>query len=299
MYVIVTQIMGLTTCGFVVTEWNIINTREDYEKIMEDNGIRFIAYGREICPESGRPHHQMFMYLWSPSTFGKKKLNIIGNWWGKKHCNVAPMRGSFRNNADYCSKESSLIKIGDEPRQGARGDIAENVAMIRSGELDPAGLRALDFQHAHLYGRTYDKVYQDTLSMLYRTEMTEGVWLHGPTGCGKSMMAFAGFDPLTHYVFNTETKWWDGYRPDKHMTIIIDEFRGEIAFRILLRLLDKWPFKVPVRNCPDVPFLAKKVIITSSMSPEKVARREWNLHTSDSIDQLKRRLRIQELGRLS
>ena len=291
--------MGLTTCGFVITDWNVINTKEKYLDIMEENGIRFIAYGREICKSTGKPHHQMFMYLWSPSTYGRKKLNTIGGWFGKIHCNVQPMRGNFRQNEDYCSKENELIKLGEEPRQGARGDIVENVAMIRSGQLNPAGLRALDFQHAHMYGRTYDKVYQDSLLYLYRTEMTEGVWYHGPTQSGKSERLFANYDPRTFYEFNTDTKWWDGYDPHKHKTILIDEFRGEINFRTMLRLLDKWPYKVPVRNSPDVPFLATKVIFTSPMSPEQVARRFWDLHTSDSIDQLKRRLKVVESRRIS
>ncbi len=124
--------------------------------------------------------------------------------------------------------------------------------------------------------------------------MTKGIWYHGKTGCGKSETAFKDFNPDTHYVKSVNSKeadWWDGYTGQE--TVIIDEFRGQITYSELLSLMDGWPKKVSRRCREPIPFLAKKIIITSSLPPEEVY---VNLAEKDSLDQLLRRCEIVEIG---
>ena len=48
--------------GFVVTDWNC-NDENSYKDIMDKNSIQFLAFGKEICPKSGKKHHQCFLFL--------------------------------------------------------------------------------------------------------------------------------------------------------------------------------------------------------------------------------------------
>lgn len=290
--------------GWVVTNWNTETTREEYELIMEKNGIRYIAYGEEICPQSGRPHHQLFLYLLEPRRGGPRVRKNIGSWWGDTHCYAYPMYGSFLQNENYCSKVTNgegdckghrYVEIGSKPAPGARGDIKENQQLIIMGEKTPDDLCMMDPCHFHQYGRTYDRIYDIVRRNKFRTEKTEGLWLYGATGTGKTRMAYENFSPDTHYVKDTSIKWWDGYNPNKHHTIIIDEFRGEIKLQKLLQLMDRYAHTVPIRGKESMPFLAKKVIITSCYSPKRLAKIHWDLDGHDNLDQLIRRCQVREL----
>ena len=274
--------------GFVVTNWNL-NTNENYLEIMKKNKIRFLAFGEEVC-KTGKKHHQTFLYFWNDRSVSKKNINAIGNYFGDIHCFVEPMFGSFKSNEHYCSKESTLTKLGDEPRQGARGDIWENKNLILEEKLKPEDIMLSDPTHYHQYKNTYKDIEAYVLSKKFRTWMTKGIWLFGSTGTGKSHYALNKFNPETHYIKDLNVKWWDNYKGQE--TVIIQEFRGEIKFGEILDLVDKWPKNVPIRNKPSVPFLAKKLIITSPKKPEDIFYNACD--DEDNIAQLVRRFEVYE-----
>lgn len=120
--------------------------------------------------------------------------------------------------------------------------------------------------------------------------MTEGLWIFGETGTGKSQQAYKDYHPDTHYNLPNDNGWWDGYTGQK--IVIINEFRGEIKYSELLELLDWTPKTVKRRGREPVPLLAEQIIITSSLSPEEVYS---NLALNDSLGQLLRRIKIVEL----
>jgi len=252
---------------FVVTQWNLDC---DYDALLKykSGQIRYICYGKETCPKTGKFHHQLFMYMRGNTTYGKKQLGKLGGMFGPIHCHVEPMWGRVDENEYYCSKESELIKHGDEPKQGRRGDIDECAASIMAGELTVDQLCVENPGFFHQYGRTMDRIEAIALRKRWRSWMTLGEWITGPTGAGKSHRAFKMWDPETHYSLNIQDGgWWDGYTGQE--TVVINEFRGQIAFSELLDLVDKWPKTVRQRNKEPVPFLARKVIISSICGPRE------------------------------
>lgn len=261
---------------FCVTDWNL-NNKEDYEKIIAKGQVRFIAWGRETCPESGRLHNQMYMYFHNPKSWTGANLKKFGKMFGPKHCHVSPKRGSVPANEAYCSKEAHLEKMGDEPRPGMRGDIDEAVKKIIDGQLTSDEICIENPYFFHQYGRTFDRAEAIALRKKWRNWMTEGIWYTGPTGCGKSHTVFKDYNPETHYIKNLNEDWWDGYKGQE--IVIFNEFRGSVKFSELLDLVDKWPKTVKWRNKESVPFLAKKVIITSIKHPmecyENVVDEPW------------------------
>lgn len=261
------------TRGFVITNWNTNWTKEDYEKLVNKGQIRFIAYGDEICPDTKRPHHQAFCYFYNLKTsWSKRTWNNIGKMFKvydeDKHANVKPMLGNFAQNESYCSKDDLYTKVGDEPKQGFRGDLEETKDEIMNGNISVDDIALTDPMMFHKYGRTLSRIEEIAFRRKFRTEMTEGVWLTGPSGSGKSHTAFEGYHPDTHYVKNLNEDWWDGYKGQP--IVILNEFRGQIKFSELLDLMDKYPKTVKWRCKEPVPFLAKKIIITSIKLPWEV-----------------------------
>lgn len=253
------------TRAFVLTNWNL---EANYEEIMEAQGIRFLAYGEEECPTTKRKHHQAFLYFHKSRTTGGRALKKIAGMFGQVAGHVEPMRGSFASNENYCSKEGHYTKLGDAPKQGARGDLDEAKESLLDGSLTVDEILVENPQMYHQYGRTLEKIETVALRKKWRQWMTKGTWIKGASGAGKSHMAFEGFSPETHYIKNLNEEWWDGYTGQE--TVILNEFRGQVRFSELLDLADKWPKMVKWRGRESVPFLAREVIITSVFSPREV-----------------------------
>lgn len=128
---------------------------------------------------------------------------------GKPH--IEAMRGSLQQNTKYCSKQNELNEWGNRPAQGNRADLDSVVQRLRNQETTAEDICLDDPVYYHMYGRTLERAEDILQRKRFRTEMTKGVWLYGPTGVGKSHRAFEGFTPETHYVKNIEDQWWDGY----------------------------------------------------------------------------------------
>lgn len=268
----------------------------DYEKYLEDTTATYVAVGRETCPTTGRIHDQGWVYFEAQRGSAKgvaKQLatDKLKGMQGK----VTMCNGNIDHQDDYCDKQQKpgeLREFGVKPKPGKRTDIEEVVRKIKNDGLRVDQLALDDPNIVHQYGRTLDRVEDIVLRSRFRTWMTEGVWLYGPTGVGKSHTAFEGFNPETHYVLEmTDNGWWDGYAGQE--IVILNEFRGQIPFGRLLDLVDKWPVKVPRRGREPVPFLARKVIITSCKHPRDIYAHV--LSASESLDQLTRRFDIRHL----
>lgn len=278
------------TRWFCITDWNC-NSREEYIDIIGTGQIRYIAYGEEVCPDTKRKHNQMFCYFHNPKNVGVRSLNKIGDMFGKKHCRVKAMYGKVQENEAYCSKENKLNKLGDEPKQGARGDFQETCNAVTAGTITVDQVTVDDPLTFHQYGRTLQRLETIALRKKFRTEMTKGLWYYGPTGTGKSHEAFRDYSPETHYIKNLEEDWWNGYVGQP--IIILNEFRGQIKLHELLDLVDKWPKTVKWKNSETVPFLGTLVIITSNSHPHDIYS-----DTEEQMDQFDRRFEVKEMTKV-
>lgn len=258
---------------------------DTYQKLLEDGFVNFMAWGEEVCPTTQRKHHQVFLQVPKKTTVStvSKKLRAA--------CFI--MRGSFEQNEDYCSKQSTLSSIGKFFDQGARNDLAELTAMIKNGksvndlvEEQPAAF--------HMFGRTLERLEDILLQKKTRNFKTQGIWLHGATGVGKSYLALQIAKDLgceqPYYYQGTDKGWWDGYKQQD--VVIIDDFRGGIPYSELLRLTDRYSHSVPRRNRQPIPFMSRLVIVTSSLEPEEAYN---NLSANDKLDQLFRRVTVYHL----
>lgn len=244
--------------------------------------ITYLVCGKEVGPKCGTPHLQGYVRWKNARCFNSmKKLLPKAHW--------APAKASDYDNLVYCSKDGDFFDYGQKPKQGKRTDLIS----IRDRILEGERVDDIIMEKPHLghqYGRTMDRMEDITMRKKFRNVMTEGLWIWGDTGVGKSQMAFKEYTPETHYVWPNDGKWWDGYRQQD--TVVLNDFRGEIPYNMLLQLVDWCPMWVPRRSREPMPFISKRVIITSSLPPERIYHHRME---EDCISQLLRRFRVLEL----
>lgn len=262
-------------------------TIEDIENC-KNLSYSYLILGKEIG-EKGTPHIQGYCEL-----KGQKRFDsIIKHFKHKAH--IEQRKGTAKEASDYCKKDNNYEELGTLSSPGARTDLKQVCDDILKGKkVDDITIENPFFFHQ--YGRTLQKVEDIRNRNIFRNFMTEGIWYHGKTGCGKSETAFKNYDPKTHYVWKYEKNdWQDGYTGQE--IVIIDEFRGQLPFSTLLRMIDKHPnCDVSRRGKEPFPFISKKVIITSALRPEEIY---YNLHENDKLEQLLRRLKIIDLSQMS
>lgn len=268
-------------------------TLNNYSELDESNFVKWVfkkpktpmyrIIGKEVG-KSGTKHLQGYLYFKNPISF-----NTIKGLLPRAHIEVA--KGTAEDNKKYCSKDGNiLIEEGQMPSQGKRTDLIEIKDEILNGKkVDKIVLENPELYHQ--YGRTFNKIEDLAMRKKFRTEMTKGIWYFGPTGVGKSHKAFENFNPDTHYVVPDDNGWWDGYTQQE--TVIFNDFRGEVSYNFLLQLVDKWPMWVKRRNREPMPFISKRVVITSSLPPNKIFKKRT---AEDSIAQMLRRFSIIFLG---
>lgn len=196
-------------------------------------------------------------------------------------------RGSASQNRDYCSKPDTAVantfrEVGDIPRQGNRTDLAELAEAITQGTSieDIASQFPTEYIRYH---RGIQALKTATSTKPRSSAVAPTVyWWFGPTGTGKSRLAFESFPNA--YIKMPTNKWWDGYVDQTE--VILDDYRPSMCpFHELLRLLDRYPMKVEFKG-GSTELQATTFVITTCERPEHL----WQGKTTEQIDQLIRRI---------
>lgn len=254
----------------VFTDYIHINDAEQfYKQCFDDNilSMKGIAFGRETCPTTGRIHLQG--YACFTREFSMKQIKKMLN---NDTLHIEPMRGSIKSNEIYCSKEGQYMKIGTMPvHNGSRTDIEELFNDI-SISLDKDELIEKNFNKYLKYNKVIDRLYDQKLRKnvgSYRP--IEVNVIYGDAGAGKTRYVYETEDDEHIYRLNklSETMWFDGYNPDKHSVLLIDDFYGNVKFGSFLELIDNRRILLPVKGAMTFSNW-DKIYITSNKHP-----REW------------------------
>lgn len=239
--------------------FTVFNNLDDLSRFKHPHVV-YVIIGREICPNTQRLHGQGYLQF-----TGKKRLT-----WIKKHIDAGAhwenCRGSDADNYTYCNKDGNLLLEHGErekiTRQGKRTDYAAAMEAIRSGRT------MLEVAHDHAaVWFPYQRAVQEYARLVSCVEAkkrampTIWVFFSEESGTGKTTCAEAMF-PGAYWKDNG--KWWDGY--DGHETVVFDEWRSDIKFRQLLKLLDTSPMTVEVKG-GVVPLKATTFVFTTNFHP--------------------------------
>lgn len=260
-------------------------TEEEYVGIvgkLSEKGARYYCIGKEVGKE-GTPHLQGFVYFSDAKTFSSVKKMI-------PRAHLETMVSTPEDASAYCKKEGNYVEHGKIPNQGKRVDLDEIKQDIVNGKkVDEICLENPIAYHQ--YGRTLHKIEDIMMRRKIRDTPTGGIWYYGPTGAGKSKLAFKNYHHETHYVWNLDNNWNDGYTQQPY--VIINDFRGQIKFSQLLNMCDiNNVFFAERRGRERLVFTSKEVIITSALRPEEIYK---NLDASDKWEQFYRRFRVYDI----
>lgn len=229
--------------------------------------------------ESGTPHLQG--YITFKRTYrlaGLKKLNPNAHWEEAKATDAA---------INYCKKSGTFIEI-DNRSQGKRNDLKAALNVLKE-----SGIKRLRDEFPEVYIKYPRGISDMAAHYMQRDKPVPRVeWIWGPTGSGKTRSVVEMEADL--WISPGELKWFDGYT--NQTAVLFDDFRANhCSFNYLLRLLDRYPLKVPIKG-GFVDFIPERIYITSCKPPQKVYNPD-NFDNEEKVEQLLRRIHeIRELG---
>ncbi len=237
--------------------WTLNNYTQNEEDLLQalaqdpKHGILYMVYGREVG-ESGTPHLQGYI------SFSKRRpLNQLRQLVGQRaHYEIA--KGSPVQASVYCQKDGNFWEHGERPKgKGSRTDLLDMRDAIKNGATKEF---ILD-NHFGAYSRATRAATNAFLIYGKGRDWVTNVHVHwGATGTGKTRKAIA--DSTSEPYIHPGGMWFDGY--DRHEFVIFDDFGGsEFKLTYLLKLLDRYPMRVPVKG-GFVQFVPKTIFITSN-----------------------------------
>lgn len=257
--------------------YTLNNFTEDEIKKLEELPVLIHYCGKEKG-EKDTPHLQGYI------TFDNhKRLSALKKINSRIHWEIA--KGDEADNFIYCLKDGNTIINVNNKKQGQRTDLIKVYEKIKKGANRKEILDEFPREYIKFHGGI-DKAI--ALNQKPRKDKPYVEWIWGPTGTGKTKYVYETYgDNLWFSLKNL--KWWEGY--ENQHSVIFDDFRKDFCtFHELLRLLDRYPYKVELKGT-SAEFNSKNIFITSCYHPEDV------YNTREDIQQLIRRIdKISFLG---
>lgn len=220
--------------------------------------VTFLIYGREIG-ENGTRHLQGYIEF---ST--RKRLTGVKRLLGER-VHLEARRGTAQEAADYCRKDGDFVTYGEisVPQQGRRNDLESLHSDLTAGKP----LREIAEDHFGSFIR-----YQRGISAFRNVVSPSRDWVcnvvvyWGRTGTGKTRSVIDNLPSPEDIYIHSGGKWFDGY--DGHKIVLFDDFEGnEFAITYLLKLLDRYPMRVPIKG-GFVSWIPLEIYLTSNSAPE-------------------------------
>lgn len=176
-----------------------------------------------------------------------------------------PRRGSQEQAITYCKKDGSWFEFGNKLLQGRRTDLDDIRTAIESG-ISERQLAADHWKAWIQYRRSFE-AYKDLIRPT-RDWASKIYYIWGVTGTGKSRLVHSLCSLGQLWVSpDCSLKWFDSY--DGHEFVLFDDWSTQDCdVGLLLRVLDRYPLRVPVKGA-FVSWLPRVIFITSNVSPDE------------------------------
>lgn len=260
----------------------------------------YMIFAHEIAPTTGTKHLQGFIQFKNNKLFTTLKKDFKRIWLAKRMGSPLQAR-NYCYYADYPANtlpNNELVERGTlipRDKQGIRTDLNQIASEILQGKLSVRDILKNNPMKYHLYGRTFEKLEDLRIEETPRIKPCEEcLYYYGPSGVGKSYLSWEKdyvLNPDKYYIYpNDKEGWCDGYKGQE--VFVLDEFRGEITFKLLIELATKLGLVLRRRGRNPIPFTSRKIVITSSLPIEKVYK---NLDSDDTFIQFYRRYTVKKI----
>jgi len=82
---------------------------------LDAHKLQYVGFGLEICPKSGKEHHQGWIYCSNSAKKSFKQWKKLFTVLGLEKMHYEAMKGSFVQNENYVSKDGKLTELGVKP----------------------------------------------------------------------------------------------------------------------------------------------------------------------------------------
>lgn len=228
---------------------------------------KYLTYGRETG-ESGTPHLQGYVVFTRRIAFNTARARV------STRCHMEKTKGSPSANKAYCQKDGDFVEFGTcHTGQGKRTDLDEVYDAVKAGQTRAEVGDA--FKGTYLrYKRSIDQLLREVAQTVRDpANETQVVVYWGATGTGKTRRVWDAHPRDTIYC-HTGERWFDGYTGQQ--VALFDDFDGSVfKLTYFLRLLDRYPMKVPIKG-DYVEWNPRTIYITSNKAPQ-----EWYANASE------------------
>ncbi len=233
---------------------------------LQRNGVvRYLVLQQEIGDGTkshtplGTPHLQGYVELFRPMLMtGVKK--IVG-----VRAHLEQRFGTQAEAIEYSKKDDTRVANGITIEFGTPARSKCSVDLLNS-VINGASLRDLAMDYPRQFLAQGKKIaYMKDVIVEPRDWAMNIVILWGPTGTGKTYFAWKRW-PDAYSVSHPVGKnwWWENY--DGEETVILDEFAEQITLQLLLRFLDRTPFRVWNKGGSSQ-FVSKRIVICTNFDP--------------------------------
>jgi len=212
--------------------------------------FRGLCHQLEQCPTTSRIHLQGYVEFTKPSRRAAlRRLDGNVHW--------EPARGSRKQCVDYCTKPDTRYADGvcddilrTESTQGARNDLLEYTKGITDGSVTRDMLFTDRPDLVCKYSRGLSELFNWRAKRERSGDRELSVMvLFGDAGVGKTRFAYNSAPAEDVFILNKSNSgnlWWDNY--DGQRVLIIDDFYGWVEHSVLLRILDRYPFRLEIKG---------------------------------------------------
>lgn len=232
--------------------WN--NPDIEFDACWHPDQMSFLVGQYEKGSKTGTLHYHLYFRLKKRARF-----NAVKKMFPK--ANIDKRRGSHEKAFRYCTKERTRVKgpwvYGDPPQPGKRTDLEVMAARLRDGATD----KELFDEHPATYMR-YHRACTHVREVLRDTtpHRTEGIYLCGDTGCGKTTYLLQQYPDADWVTF--DGKFHADYTGAE--VVIYDDVDIKLMSRaVKLTLVNICPRSIPVKGS-FMRFNPKLVIIVSN-----------------------------------
>jgi len=228
-----------------------------YSDIERNSKIAYISFAKEVG-EQGTPHLQGHVELNVRCTLNQVRRMFLG-------AHVEVRKGTFEEAQNYIEKETDPVAFGER----------ESVGSGKRTDLDTL---QIDLQN----GRTMREITDDHFSSVLRysrgINVARNVYARqrdwkcsvivywGSTGTGKTRAVYDNLSSRDDVYVHPGGGWFDGY--DGQPVALFDDFGGsEFKLSYLLKLLDRYPMRVPIKG-GFVAWAPREIYITSNINPD-------------------------------
>lgn len=234
------------------------------------SSVRGVCYQVETCPTTKSNHVQGYVELANARTFDQIK-RLLGN---NDRVHVEHRKGSKMDCIRYCSKVETRAEGFQPVFSGSCGapdrdrttpnlvfeKVMENVLSPRDVALSDVTF----FARYHKQLRAINELATKEATKAFRTVKVHVIF--GEAGTGKSRRCWE-LDPELYCLdHDDKSLWFDGYAGEK--TLLLDDFYGWIKYSYLLRLLDGYQCRLPIKG-GFVYAQWTQVFITSNVAPDQ------------------------------